>query len=272
VLTPFPWTTTRSALFRECAETWDAVAAYGSPTSAYLESRYPRLTPEERDDLTQDLLLEIRHRLAPRHDPGRGKFRQLLQTAIRSRVLDVLRKRAREVGRLAPPDVIDEVPAPSLDEVDAIDIEASLIEALTAAKHELMQGDDADHDALFALADRVVHGRTEAEIAASEGTSRDAVVRRLRRAREAVWRNLLRREVAGDLDNASLGVAVAVAKDCALEPSRREAHLERISAPEVRARLGDFLERFSASCRRLPSLVRGKDGELQRAVAEVLGG
>jgi len=272
VLTPFSWTTTCSGLFRGGDESWEAVSAYAHPIRAYLRSRYPRLTPEEGDDVAQDLLIEMRERLAPRHDPGRGRFRQLLQTAIRSRVMDHLRRRARDASREAPAATLETVEAPTEEEVQAIDLEASLVESLAAAKHELTQGGDADHDALFALADRVVHGRTEAEIAASDGVSRDAVARRLRRAREAVWRSLLRREVASDLDDASLGAVVAVAKDCMLEPARIGIHLERISTPEVRARLGDFLERFSTTRRRLPSLAAGEDGELQRAVAEVLGG
>lgn len=87
------WFTTRSALRRGGSEGWEAIAAYAPSIARYLASRYPRLPEEEWDDLAQEILIEMRERLAPGHDPSRGRFRALLQTALKHRVIDRLRRR-----------------------------------------------------------------------------------------------------------------------------------------------------------------------------------
>jgi hypothetical protein len=66
--------------------------------------------------------------------------------------------------------------------------------AVREARDRLTQGRTRDRDALYALVDRVVHGRSDAEIAAREGVSDDVVARRLDRAREEIFAALIERE------------------------------------------------------------------------------
>ena len=90
------WFTTRSRLFHGDEETWEEVAAYTEPLGRLLARRYRWLSEQDREDLVQDILIEIRRTLVERHDRSRGRFRALLQTVVGRPVADVLRARRQQ--------------------------------------------------------------------------------------------------------------------------------------------------------------------------------
>ncbi|MCO5167438.1 MAG: hypothetical protein M9894_13915 [Planctomycetes bacterium] len=258
------WFTTRSALFRGGDAGWEAVAAYAAPLERLLARRYPWVRAPEREDLVQDLLLEVHQTLAARHDPGRGPFRALLQAVVRRRVVDLVRRRSP-----APLEDEERLVAPPEAELDALDVEASLVEAMAACRDRFTQGDDADPDVLYALADRVVHGRSSDEIAAQDGVSVDRVNRLLRRGRDELFRQLLARELEVTPDDPALRPAVGAFREALRRPTEARALVERQRDPRLRERLDEFLARFRAGVARFAGQ-RDAGGELQRGIAFVL--
>lgn len=265
------WFTTRSALFQGGDAAWQAVAAYAQPLERLLARRYPWLRLPDREDLVHDLLVEVHEKVLARHDPGRGRFRALLQSVVQRRVVDLVRRRAP--APLA--DGADEaLAAPAEAELVALDVEAALLEAVSACRDRFTQGADADPDALYALADRIVHGRSSAEIARKDGVSLDRVNRLLRKARDEVQRALLCRELDLDPRDPSLGALSEAFREALRRPGDAALLLERAAlAPGVRERMEDLLARFRAGVEQWTSRPSSEAaGELLRGLSLVLEG
>lgn len=260
------WFTTRTALFRGGDAGWQAVAAYAQPLERLIGRRYPWVRAQEREDLVHDLLLEVHQTLAARHDPGRGPFRALLQAVVRRRVVDLVRRRA------APPlddAAAETLAAPAAEELEALDVETSLIEAMAACRDRFTQGADADPDVLYALADRIVHGRSNEEIASDAGVSVDRVNRLLRRGREEVFRQLVARELDLARDDPRLRAAVDVFREALRRPGDGAALAARLPDAALAERVDDLLRRFRAGVAQFAGR-REAGGELQRGIALVL--
>lgn len=253
---------TRSALFEGGDEAWAAVAAYERPLRRLVERRYPRVGPEDREDLVQGLLLDIKERLAARHDPARGPFRALLQTALARRVANLQRRR-----RPDPLDDPDALAAPGEEEVLALDLEAALLEAFARCRDRFSQGPAKDPEVLFALADRIVHGRTNVEIARASGTSVDRVARLLRRGREAVLERLVARELALADGDPRIGPAAALLGESWRAPGRTRALLDALPAADLAAPLEELIARLRAA---LPHLDAAPGSELRRGLELLL--
>lgn len=258
------WFTTRSTLFKGGDARWQAVAAYAQPLERLIARRFPWVRPQDREDLVHDLLLEVNETLAVRHDPGRGPFRALLQSVVQRRVVDLVRRRA-------PPPLADgaaeALAAPPAEELDALDLETSLVEAMSACRDRFTQGKDSDPDVLYALADRVVHGRSNEEIAARNGVSVDRVNRLLRRGRDELYRHLLCDQLGLAPDDGRLKALLDVFREALRRPVDARAALERgLRDPALRERLDDLLRRFRAGAAQLSD----RGGELQRGLALVL--
>jgi len=250
------WFSTRSALFRPGDEAWLEIAAYEVPLRRFLERRYRWLGAADRDDLVQDVLLEIRKTLARSHDRSRGKFRALLQTVVKRRVAD--RLRARRTGAL------EEVAAPEAAEIEALDLETRLRDAFQRCRDRFTQGKESDPEVLYALVDRVVHGRSSIVIARRNKTSVDRVARLLERGRHAVFESLL----AGELElepGVRLQGAVQIFKEALRRPRARARLLEKEKDAGLREELTELLERFDAA----RSSFDGE--ELKAGIAFVLG-
>jgi DNA-directed RNA polymerase specialized sigma24 family protein len=262
------WFTTQSALFQGGGRAWEAAAAYIGPLERLLARRYRWLSVEDREDLLQGILIEIKEQLAPRHDRERGKFRALLQTVVKRRVADHLRARK---GEALSEEQADSLSAPAEPELVALDVEASLVEALAACRDHFTQGTQSDPAVLYALADRIVHGRSNAEIARREGVSVDRVARLLRRGREVVFRRLLASELDLPVADGRLDVALEVFKVALRDPGQTRARLDAIPPSAERDRLEDFLARFRAGLTHFAPRL-GEGGEFQRGVSLVLEG
>lgn len=242
------WFSTRSALLRGGDASWEQVAAYAAPLSRLLRRRYGWLPPEDREDLVQQVLLEIREGLAARHDPARGRFRSLLQTVVGRRVTDALRRRgAQPLDDASSAELV----APEPAAVDALDLEAALLEAFAACRDRFSQGPEKDLDVLYALVDRMVHGKPNTELARARGVSVDRVARLLRRGRDALFEAFVARELGLPRGDARVADAVVVFKDALREPGRTAERLERVRDGALRAELATFLERFRAALPRL---------------------
>jgi DNA-directed RNA polymerase specialized sigma24 family protein len=255
------WFTTRSALFRPGDEAWNEVALYAAPLERLLARRYAWLAASDREDLVQDVLIEMKQALAPAHDRARGRFRALLQTVVQRRVADVLRRRrgvALEV----------DVAAPEARAIDALDLEAVLLEAVARCRDELTQGPRKDPDALYALVDRIVHGLASKEIAARTNVSADRVARLLERGRDAIFAHLLGRELS--IDGAELARAVSLFKECLRDPRRSAAATER--AGRLGAAVVELHERFRAALSQFEGDGTASGRELRDGLAFVLEG
>lgn len=257
------WFTTRSALFRGGDAAWEAVAAYEQPLGRLIARRYPWVKPQDREDLVQDLLVEVQGKLVERHDPGRGPFRALLQAVVQRRVVDLVRRRSpaaleeRQAADLA---------APPVDELEALDLEAHLIEALAACRDRFTQGKERDPDVLYALADKIVHGLSVAEIALKNAVSVDRVNRLLKRGRDEVLRHLAATELGLAQEDPRLPGVVEAFREALRSPRELGPLLERIRDVGLRERTELLLRRFFAGAARF-----GGSGELQRGIALALG-
>lgn len=265
-MTQSMWFTTQSALFQGGGRAWEAAAAYIGPLERLLARRYRWLSVEDREDLLQGILIEIKEQLAPRHDRERGKFRALLQTVVKRRVADLLRARK---GEALSEEQAESLSAPAEPELVALDVEASLVEALAACRDHFTQGNQSDPSVLYALADRIVHGRSNAEIARREGVSVDRVARLLRRGREVVFRRLLASELDLPMGDGRLDVALDVFKTAIRNPGQIRACLDALPPSPARDHLEDFVGRFRAGLAHFAPRL-GEGGEFQRGVSLVL--
>lgn len=257
------WFTTRSALFRPGDEAWNAIAAYGEPLRRFVARRYRWLPEADRDDLVQEILIEIHRRLAARHDRTRGRFRALLQTVVKRRVADRLRARR--------PEALDDeaaamLAAPDADEIVALDLETSLIEAVAACRDRFSQGEERDLDVLYALVDRIVHGQAAKEIARRTRASEDRVDRLLQRGRDAVFEALLARELALAHGDDRLARALAIFKASLRTPRATARLLAKEKDAKLRERLEEFLERFRSALRFFEEDGSARGEELRRGL------
>lgn len=259
------WFSTRSALFEPGDDAWNEVALYHEPLSRLIARRWPWVSAADRDDLVQDMLLEIKGSLAPRHDPARGKFRALLQTVLARRLADLRRGR-----REAP--LGEDVPAPDATVVAALDLEALLLDAVTACRDRFTQGKTKDQAVVYALADRIVNGLSNAEIARRDRVSVDRVARLLEKGRDAIFERLLGRELALAADDPRLAHAVTTFKESLRRPGASESLLAGMGDARVRAGLADFLERLRASLPELASDGSARGAELRRGLALIFEG
>ena len=250
------WFSTRSALLRE-DPAWEQVAPYLEPLHRLIARRYPYVKPHDRDDLVQELLIEIKSTLAARHDPGRGRFRSLLAAVVHRRVVDLLRRK-----RLAelPPDAEAEVP----EAFATLDLEASLQHAFAACRDRFTQGPDQDHDVLYALVDRVVHGKSNVEIARENDVSPHRVARLLRRARSALCQALVARELDLLPDDPRLELASEALALALRDPRLGERSADRLE-PTLSEAVRDLGAQLRSSSRGL-----GDADALRRGLAVVL--
>ena len=234
------WFTTRSGLFEGGDGVWAEVALYAAPLERLLTRRYRWLAEAERQDLAQDILIEMKESLVDAHDRSRGKFRALLQTVVKRRVIDRLRKAKPERLEAAAEDALA---APEEEELHALDLETSLLDAVTACRDRFSQGEHRDLDVLYALIDRLVNGLSSVEIAEKSGVSRDRVARLLRRGREAIFVQFVSRELELP-DGKPLRRCVDVFRRCLRTPRDEATLLEEIRDSLLRERLEEFLARF----------------------------
>jgi DNA-directed RNA polymerase specialized sigma24 family protein len=258
------WFTTRSALFRPGDAAWNEIAAYAGPLRRLLDRRYGWLPESERDDVVQDVLLEMKQGLVVRHDERRGRFRALLQTVVERRVADRHRhRRARSLDSAFE----ESLGAPPLEEVAALDLEALLIEAVAACRDRFTQGAARDHDVVFALSDRVVRGLTNVEIAKATGASEDRVARLLERARDAIFAHLLERELAVTPDEGALSAF----KEALRRPREAARTLEKLRDPGLAERLEGLVAGLRAALERSAGDDTASGQELRAGLAFVLG-
>lgn len=246
------WFTTLAAL-RAAEPDWQAIAAYREPIARFLARAYPGLPVDLREDVVQDVLCALRTSAVARFRPERGRFRDYLRGVIRNQVRAAVRARRRELPGLDP----DALPAATSEDADAIDLGARLVLAVRAAHDALLAGGAAEREVLYCLSGRLVNGLGYEAIAAREGLSRDAVKRRLARARAVILEALLAealREEGVELPPRALA---RLAREFATALSSRRPVEELLAragpAPAVRV-AADLAERVRAGRRWFPGL------------------
>ena len=240
-----PWFTTRSALFQPGDHVWAEVARYEAPLRELLARRYSApgwgLDAADREDLLQGILLEIKERLIDTFEGSRGSFRGLLFRVVQRRVVDHLRAK-----RETQAEALEAIAAPERAEVDAVDLEASLVRAVAECHDHFTGGAARDLEIVWTLTDRVVGGLGNKEIAAKRGYTERQVAGRLTRARERIFASLLARELDLEPGSEPLVGAVQAFRACLRSPRHQAAILEALPDPSLSERLEDFFARFRA--------------------------
>jgi len=262
------WFTTLSAV-RRGDSGWEAVAAYEPPVRRFLDERFAYLPAQDRDDLTQEILLAMRERLVAGYDAQKGPFRPFLRTAIRNRVRDHLRRRkaplraSGAVGATGGPDPLDALPAPDPDPLDgesrdaaidgdgasdedaaAIEFEAAVVRAVRAFHDARAGGAGRDRTALYVLSGALVHGLPSKAIAERERLSADQVKRHLQAARDEILSGVLASLLPPGAEAARIARAADLARSCLREPRREARLLEEEPDAEAREAVAAFLGRL----------------------------
>lgn len=257
------WFSTRSVLFREGDSAWNEVARYAMPLTRLLARRYPWLEADARQDLVHDVLIEIKEKLTDTYDPQRGRFRALLQAVLHRRVVDWVRHRQPvPLGDVAPA-------APRASEVDAMDLEAAILDAIAACHDHFSQGPHRDLDVVWTLGDRLVRGLKNVEIARDAGLTVRQVAHRLGRARQVIFSHLLARELGLPLESPALDPAVEVFRRCLRKPREATRLLEELGEGSTHERLEGLLERFWASLDLLGGDDSAQGVELARGIRAI---
>lgn len=263
------WFTTRSQLFDPSDRAWQEIGRYEQPLRRLLARRYARaLSEEDRQDLLQDILIEIREKLTQTFDPTKGKFRALLQAVVARRVVDHLRKAKAEP---LSPSVELELQAPSHEELEALDLEAALVQAVGACRDELSGGSSKNLPVLHALSDRLVHGLNATEIARRDGVSRDRVNRLLTKGRDVIFGHLLASELGVEATGPQVGRALIAFKRMLRTPTQADAYLADLEDAGLAEQLGEFWTRFRASLPRFEGDLTAAGRELAHGVELILG-
>lgn len=260
------WLTTLSAIRAGHAD-WSAITAYEVPVRRYLARRFPGLDAAERDDLVQEVLLAMRERIVPAYDARRGRFRSLLVSAVANKARDLL-KRARP-GALTSEPADD---APSVADLDAIDLEALIVQAVRAVHDQATAGPEPDLELVWVLSGVLVHGRSGAEVARREELSVDQVKRRLQEARAAILGHVLRELLGPDALPGRVARAAELARGCLRDPRAGSRALEDEPDLGVQAAVRGLVDGLRGLSARAG---RGSDpGELDllRGVEAVLAG
>jgi len=261
------WFTTRSALFRPGDHVWNEVARYEVPLRNHLERYYSGgrwgLDAADREDLLQGILLEIKERLVETYERSRGGFRALLRTVVERRVISCARSKRRTPGELP-----EDLPDQSLEDLEAVDLETSLLGAVSDCHDHFVESGPHELGVVWVLTDRLVHSLGNKEIAAKRGFSERQVAGRLTRARERIYASLLARELELERESEELRAAVRVFTTCLRQP-RRRARLAEDLGPDLCQSFLEFFERFLQTLR----LFRGSDSvryqEIARGVLSV---
>jgi RNA polymerase sigma factor (sigma-70 family) len=265
------WITTLSAVRRSEPE-WKAIAHYLEPVTRYL-ARFHRGVPEvDREDLAVDILVAMQTGLVGRYDRSHGPFRTYLKAAIENRVRSFRRERrtARRDEDVDPDDVAVEA---GEAEAAAIDLEAELLRAIRAFHDAHAKGRGDDLALMYCFAGRLVHDRSEEEIARRERLSRDQVKRALSRARgeivDSLVGSLLERQ-GGVASGAERARAVELVREGLRRPRDRSRLLDREGAPSVRAAVEELLSAVDAARRQFAEGASEASRELARGLEEVL--
>jgi RNA polymerase sigma-70 factor, ECF subfamily len=154
-----------------------------------------RLSPEDADDLTQEVLLKLFEALSRGgYDPAKGRFRSLLKAVVNNAVRDCWRRRRRRpepaavggsaflerLGAMAAPESVEELSSAIKGKAQAI-------------LHELLQRVRArlkatTWEAFYLTA---MEGRPPTEVAAALGLTIDAVYKAKKRGTEMLWEEYL---------------------------------------------------------------------------------
>ncbi len=250
---------------------WQSIADYRQPLLLYLGARFPGLSPQDREDLVHNILLEIKQKLYKEYQRERGRFRQFLCGVVRNRVLGYLKKTRRE--QLCPPDFFE---GSSYVHDLHVSVEV-LAEAFGAVRRWLESGHDTGPEALRRLAvfsRRLARRETHAQIAAAEDLAPHTVKRWLKEAREAVIADLLAHtlelppEKAAGIDLMRLARAVLRAFP---RGSQRSSALHDVADPDLREALLQWMLELDQAlrCSSQQELVDGL--ELQRGLEAMLG-
>jgi len=245
------WFTTLAAI-RASDPDWEAIACYREPIARFLARVHPGLPSDLAQDVVQEVLCAMRTTVVARFDPDRGRFRDYLRGVIHNQVRRALAGRPQAAA--LDPDAVARVEEAQLESVD---LEARLLQAVRRFHDGLVQGGPAERQVLYCLSDRLLDGLSYQEIADKEGLSLAAVKRRLQAARRGVITELLRCELEGaglELRPRAEG-RLAEAVQAAVASGRPVDDLaRRVREPGATRVAQGLVDRVRAGVRRFPGL------------------
>ncbi len=250
------WHTTCSALRAGDEPSWQDAWGYRQPLLLLIASRYRWVSESDREDLVEDILLDVKKHLFKRYLPDRGKFRAYLCGVVRNRVLALHRAR-----RALPLEAVPEPEELPADEALAIDLVA---EVLGAAREWCEQKRVERPEHVAVLADRLLGKKTLKEIASAHGMPISSAHAVVSAARQEIVARLLehtfpaRREGLAGLDWKALAERALRAL---ARPRRQREEVARVAHPATRRDLETWLETMRGAIARLPgrTSAAGKD-------------
>lgn len=220
-----------------------------------------------REDLVQDVILELREGLGARYDANRGRFRAFLCGVVRNKVREHRRRRApRSLDAIAEPAVVEETDA------DALDLLAE-VTASIRRWHDRWQRREPLR--VYVLSGRIVAALSYSEIARREGISRDAVKRILAAAREDIVADLLAHTLAVPVGASRSPIpwtelAGTVRELAGAGPRSHALFLARLSLGALREPLAAWLDTLDHARLSLAN-GRAKSGQVDGCLEEIFG-
>ncbi len=263
------WQTTCDALQLGVEPGWEEVYAYREPLALLIAARYPRVASEDREDLVEEILLEIKDRLFSRYLPERGPFRRFLCGVARNRVLACLKRRRKHV--LVESFADEEVPAPSPEDGECIDLAAELLGAARrwSERQRALEPLEAK-----VLAAHLFEDHSQAAVADREGLPLIKVKRLLASARLGVLAELLERTLRRP-SKATAGLAwrrlARTALDVFARPRDQHRILRDVADPELREAMEVWLDEYRRALRAMPGAELPEGGDLVRGMRGIFG-
>ncbi len=266
------WQTTCNALQVGVEPDWSEVYAYRQPVRLLLQARYPRLSPDDRDDLVEGILLELKDHLFERYLPERGPFRRFLCGVVRNRVLALLKRHRRQVALENAEDWLEqETAAPSVVEAECIDLAAELLDATRrwSTRHQALQPLQVK-----VLASYLFDDLAQKQVAEREGVPLIRVKRLLAEARLGIIAELLERtlprpsRVSQGLDWKRLARQV---RAVFAKPRAQHQILAEVADAGLRSALETWLDQYHNALAHMPGRTLPPGIDLLRGMRGILG-
>ncbi len=261
---PSIWQTTCKALRSSQEPDWDDAYDYRRPLQLLLVARYPWLASQDREDLVENVLLDIKQQLFARYLPDRGRFRSFLIGVVRNRLRQLCQKRNKE------PQPVEFLNSPAIEAEDAETVDL-VAEVLGSTRAWCAQQQDARQVAI--LAERLLQGHKLREIAASLQLPLSSVQRLLQQAREEIVALLLERTLRAYAPGARslhwkrlADIALQVFAD----PRSQREQLAAISCEKTREGLELWLATYRKLLASLPARQSAEGLDLVRGLERIL--
>ncbi len=259
------WQSTCAALRGGSEPDWEEVYDYRRPLQLVMAARYGNLPAADREDLVENILLDIKQRLFRRYLPDRGPFRAFLCGVVRMQVLSRWKRNQKRRSL----ELIDEPGEVPPEDGLAIDLVAEVLGA--TRRWSARQGvSGAKHVQI--LAERLLGSKSHPKIARSLSVAPIKVKRTLQRARKEIVADLLERTLPQSAGSLNWTLMAECVLDACRRPQQQAKILTRVGDPRLRLHLESWLEGLRISVVRLPGRKTPAGSDLCRGLEVIFYG